>query len=158
MLLALRLTSRVTWSSKSGVPVMFVCWFVAGWLNMSARPVSLSTYPASCRLLPRFSPATSVCDRSACRVRCHCRLACIWCWVVRLLCSWHTLQKLAPENWRRFLACLSYNLVPNFSGARFWSQIEHVLFRDRIWRPRDLNTDLWLVSDQCCCCFRLLEL
>jgi len=51
-------------------------------------------------------------------------------------------QKPAPENWRRFLECLSYNLVPNFSGARFWSLIEHVLFRDRIWRPRDQNTDL----------------
>jgi len=88
MLLALRLTSRVTWSSKSGMPVMFVCWSVAGWLNISARPVSLSTYPASCRLLPRFSPVTSVCDRSACRVRSHCRLPCIWCWVVRLLDTW----------------------------------------------------------------------
>jgi len=51
-------------------------------------------------------------------------------------------KKPVPENWRRFLARLSYNLVPNFSGARFWSRIEHVLFRDRIWRPRDQNTDL----------------
>ena len=51
-------------------------------------------------------------------------------------------QKPAPENWRRLLAHLSYNLEPNFSGARFWSRIEHVLFRDRIWRPRDRNTDL----------------
>ena len=74
------------------------------------------------------------------------------------LCQWHTFQKPAPENWRRFLAHLSYNLVPNFSGARFWSRIEHVLFRDRIWQPRDQNTDLWLVSVQCCCCFRSLEL
>jgi len=71
--------------------------------------------------------------------------------------EWHTLQKPAPENWRRFLARLSYNLVRNFSGARFWSRIEHVLFRDRIWRPCDQNTDLWLVSVQCCC-FRSLEL
>ena len=45
-----------------------------------------------------------------------------------------------------------------FSGARFWSRIEHVLFCDRIWRPRDQNTDMWLVSVQCCCCFRSLEL
>jgi len=51
-------------------------------------------------------------------------------------------QKPAPENWRRFLERLSYNLVPIFSGARFWSRIEHVLFRDRIRRPRDHNTDL----------------
>ena len=50
--------------------------------------------------------------------------------------------EMAPENWRRLLARLSYNLVPNFSGARFRSRIEHVLFRDRIWRPRDQNTDL----------------
>ena len=33
-------------------------------------------------------------------------------------------QKPAPENWRRFLERLSYNLVPNFSGARFWSRLE----------------------------------
>ena len=51
-------------------------------------------------------------------------------------------QKPAPENWRRFLERLSYNLAPDFSGARFWSRIEHVLFRDRIWRPRDQNTAL----------------
>ena len=40
------------------------------------------------------------------------------------LCQWHTLHKPAPKNWRRFLARLSYHLVPNFSGARFWSRIE----------------------------------
>jgi len=46
------------------------------------------------------------------------------------------------RNWRRFVARLSYNLVPNFSGAIFWSRIENVPFHDRIWRPRDQNTDL----------------
>ena len=92
----------------------------------------------------------------------HSVTACTLCFIKNVavhlwsLCQWHKLQKPAPENWRRFLARLSYNLVPNFSGARFLSRIEHVLFRDRIWRPRDQNTDLWLISDQCCCWFRLL--
>ena len=77
------------------------------------------------------------------------------------LYPWHTLQKPAPENWRRFLERLSYkwyDLVPDFSGARFWSRIEHVLFRDRIGRPRDQNTDLWMVSVQCCCWFLAPEI
>ena len=53
----------------------------------------------------------------------------------------------APETGARKLASVSgasvIQSVPNFSGARFWSRIEHVLFRDRIWRTRDQNiTDL----------------
>jgi len=70
-------------------------------------------------------------------------------------CQWHTLQKPAPENWRqpapenwrRFLAHLSCHLVPNFSGARFWSRIEQCSIS---WQNLAVTwSEYWVVIGQC---------
>jgi len=68
----------------------------------------------------------------------------------------------ASETGARKLASVSSASVIQSGAEFFWRQIlesdRTCSIRDRIWRPRDQNTDLWLVSDRCCCCFRLLEL
>ena len=103
---------------KSSLPTAFCAMLNAQWSDATHSISPLHTHTHASTLV-------------------HCPLQSNPIHTVQRLWQRHTLQKPAPENWRRFLARLSYNLVPNFSGTRFWSWIEHVLFCDRIWRPRD---------------------